>query len=290
MNSTDSIYLDRNLTPRTENLDRRTPDAPKFGSTLFFIHGICGGSWYFDNYLNAAVAAGWDTCALNLRGHGDSVSTADLDDVSVMDYVADVRAVLDSIGAAILVGHSVGGLIAQKVASLEESRVRGAVFLCSAPPKGISALSWPLIRRFLAPRYLAAVATGRTFKPREAHIRDLALNRIDRVTAGSYVRRFGPESGRVAREFVFSRVAVDERTVMCPTLVVGAECDRILPPRVQRKIARKYGADLISFPGRGHMLSLEDPWERSAVEILAWSAKIDRRFDRPSNGANRIQF
>ena len=93
-----------------------------------------GGSWYLENHLKAAAADGWDAWAINLRGHWGSRPVPDLGRVSVLEYVEDVRDCLRALGPAAVLGHSMGGLVAQKIA--EEGAVTAAVFLASAPPRG----------------------------------------------------------------------------------------------------------------------------------------------------------
>ena len=123
--------------------------APARGSLrpypLLLVHGMNGGSWYLENYLKAAAAEGWDAWAVNLRGHWGSRPVLDLGRVSVLDYVEDVRDCLRALGPSAVLGHSMGGLIAQKIA--EEGAVTAAVFLTSAPPRGIVVLRWGVLSR-----------------------------------------------------------------------------------------------------------------------------------------------
>lgn len=116
-------------------LERAIPSGRPRGVPLLFVHGMWGGSWYWVNYMMAAAQAGWDAWAINLRGHHGSRPVPDLGRVSVLDYVQDVRDCLRGLGEVILVGHSMGGLIAQKVA--ESGGVRAAVALTSAAPRWI---------------------------------------------------------------------------------------------------------------------------------------------------------
>ena len=140
-------------------LEHAAPAGRAHSRSVLFVHGMWGGSWYLRNYLYAAAQSGWDAWAVNLRGHGESPAPRGLGAVSFLDYVDDVRHCLDRLGEAVLVGHSMGGLIAQKVA--EGGGVAAAVFLTSAPPRGILTLEWPVLTR--ATRYLPAIVTGRPF-------------------------------------------------------------------------------------------------------------------------------
>src|SRR5437879_175055 len=92
-----------------------------------------GGSWLFERPLALAAAAGWEAWAINLRGHHGSRPVADLGRVRLADYVQDVTDALQKVRPAIVIGYSMGGLLAQIVAARPE--VRAAVFMVSAAPR-----------------------------------------------------------------------------------------------------------------------------------------------------------
>jgi pimeloyl-ACP methyl ester carboxylesterase len=253
-------------------VERWRPSGPPRALPLLFIHGVGGGSWYFENYLRAASEAGWGCWAVNLRGHHGSRPVADLGRVSVADYVQDARDVLEAVGPAAIVGHSMGGLVAQ-CAAASHPHARAAVFLTSAAPRGILALSGPSLAR--AWHYLGPILRNRPLRAWEADNVALILNRMTPAQRAAALRRFVPESGRATRELALGCIAVDEAQVRCPTLVVGATDDRILPPSIQRRIARKYGSAYQEARDHGHMLMLEDGWEVPFAAVLAWLAARD---------------
>jgi pimeloyl-ACP methyl ester carboxylesterase len=251
-------------------LDRLTPSGPARQHRLLLVHGMWGGTWYFENYLRLAAAEGWDAWAVNLRGHGGSRPVPDVGRLSVLDYVADVTECLALLGPAVVVGHSMGGLIAQKVA--EGGGVRAAVFLTSAAPRGIVVLRWPVLRRLA--RYLPAMARGRAFLPTAADAAALLAHRLSPAEQAALHARLVPESGRAALELALGRVAVNAGLVTCPTLVMGAGEDRITPAGVQRRIAARYGAPYLEAAGHAHMLMLEPGWERPFGRLLQWLDRV----------------
>lgn len=247
-------------------LEHWRPSGPQRSLPLLFIHGMSGGNWCFENYLRAASSEGWECWALNLRGHHGSRPVAQLGRVSLTDYVQDALDVLEAIGPAGIVGHSMGGLVAQCAAA--HPHARAAVFLTSAAPRGIVALSWPVVARIW--RYLPAMLRDRPVPSRGADSVALTLNRLTPAQRAAVLPRFVEASGRAARELAFGGIAVDASRVRCPTLVVGASDDRITSPSVQRRIARKYGSAYHEARGHAHMLMLEDGWEGPLAQILAW--------------------
>ena len=248
---------------------------------VLMVHGIMGGAWYFAKWLQFFGARGHPAYALNLRGHHGSRPVESFGRVSVMDYVADVRDATSGIrerhaGAPlILVGHSMGGLVAQKAA--EWVSPAALVLLSSVPPRGIPLLSWPLFRREL--KHVPEMLTS---KPVIADPRDAAhlfLNRVDPTEVASFVPLWTPASGRAGREITFGRIAVDAKCLTCPVLVVAGADDVAIPPRIQRKVAGKYGAAFRLYEGNAHFLIWETGWDRIASDVATW---LDQTLARPA--------
>lgn len=251
-------------------LDHRPASGPSTAPPILFVHGLWAGAWLWDGWLRIAAEAGWDAWAIELRGRNGSRPGTELGSVRIRDFVADVRDALDHVGETVVVGHSMGSLVAQAVAAADP-RVRAAAFLCSVPPRGIVAVTGPLLRQ--AGAYLPAMARGRTFAPRRADADALLMNELDPARRDEVFARLIPDSGTAAREMALGRVAVDPASVRIPVLVAGATRDRISPPALHPKLVRRYQADEIVFDGRGHQIMLEDGWESRARQVLDWAGR-----------------
>lgn len=251
-------------------VDHRPAAGASTAPSILFVHGLWAGAWLWDGWLGVAAERGWDAWAIELRGRNGSRPDTELGRVRIRDFVADVREALQHIGEAVLVGHSMGGLVAQAVTA-EDPRVRAAAFLCSVPPRGIVALSGPLLRQ--AGAYLPAMARSRTFVPRRADADAMVMNELDPSLRTELFERFIADSGAATREIALGRVAVDPAKVRAPVLVGGATHDRISPPTVHAKLVRRYGADEVVFDGRGHLVMLEEGWQARAVQVLEWAGR-----------------
>jgi len=267
-----AIQTHPELTERIDDLvlEHAAPAGRAHTPPVLFVHGMWGGSWYLRNYLYAAAQSGWDAWAVNLRGHGESPAPDGLGRASLGDYVDDVRRCLAHLGRPVLIGHSMGGLIAQKAA--EGDDVAAAVFLTSAAPRGIFGLEWGVLSRMT--RYVPAMLGAQAFRVSREHADHLLLNRLGHDQRERAFSSFGAESGRAARELALGGIPVDPAAIRCPMLVVGAADDRITPAPLQRRIARRYGAEYQEAPGHAHMLMLEDGWERPFAGVLSWMARV----------------
>ncbi len=252
-------------------LEHHVPKIKFYPYPLLFIHGMWGGSWNFQNYTTFTTKKGFEVYAVNLRGHQDSCPVENFGKVSVMDYVRDVLRIIEETGPVVLIGHSMGGLIAQKVASMMTiSEVPGAVFITSAAPMGIPVITVPLLSRMLGSRYVASMLLNRAFIPYEDDARALLFNCMKEEEAHNATLSLFQESGCAAREVALGLINVKAKSVTCSTLVVGAEKDLMAPAHIQEKIAKKYDSDYILMHGHGHMLMLEEGWEQPISEVLEW--------------------
>jgi pimeloyl-ACP methyl ester carboxylesterase len=236
---------------------------------LLLVHGVSGGAWYWARYQHFFAARGYASHAVDLRGRGASRRVADLGRVALADYVEDALAVARHLpDPPVVIGHSMGGLIALKLA--EAGAVRAAVLLCAAPPRGIPLASTALVVRQL--KHLPAMLRSRPLVGARADHDHLTFNRVPPAERAAFFDRLVPESGRVARELSLGAVAVDPARVRCPLLSVSAAEDRFVPPAVGRRIAARYGAEHRVFAGHAHFIVAEPGWEGPADAIERWIA------------------
>lgn len=234
------------------------------------VHGMFGGAWQFNGWLPLLADRGYEAQALNLRGHHGSRPVVEFGKVSVRDFVEDALEVARFLGEPVVLGHSMGGLIAQKLA--EAGAVRAAVLLCATPPRGILATSLTLIRRQL--KHLPAILGSRTMRPDRSDADWLMFNRTPQAEADAIFEQLVPESGTAGREMTFGAIAVDERRVRCPVLSVTSSDDRFVVPRIGRALAKKYAAEQLVADGNAHLVISEPGWEKVAARVLDWLDRV----------------
>lgn len=265
---------------------RLEPTGRPNGQSILFVHGMWCGAWVWRNYLQFFSALGYACYALNLRGHHPSRPVPGIGKVSLSEYLTDVREVALALGDPILVGHSMGGLLVQKLT--ETAAPAAVVAITPAPPRGIFALR--------TARLLRAVAThGREMVLRRSLMLDqreaawLALNGFSALEQARIYACFVPESGRAAFEMVCLGLKVNQARLRCPMLVVGARNDNMTPVQVVRKVAKKYRADYREYARSAHMIIMEPGWEDVSQDIASWLTGANDMAVRAS-GSNGLRL
>ncbi len=231
---------------------------------LVFIHGGFHGSWVWDNYLNYFSERGWNCFAVDLRGHhlSRALHPGALVETGIEDYVDDVRQVLGILNRSpILIGHSIGGLIAPKVAEI--CAVKGVVMIAPSPPAGVKS---GILLKDLDPTVPLVLERDR--------IDQLYLSRIPQDQREKYFDLFCPESPRAIRQIADGDIYVDAEKLIFPKLVVNGFLDPQHNNGEDINVAQYYNAPCFCFPGMGHDMMLETNWETVAEVIALWLENI----------------
>ncbi len=247
--------------------------------TIFMVHGMFCQSWVWEKYVPFFEERGWRCVTTTLRHHdiepGREPPEA-LATTSLVDYVADLEREIGALGEApVVMGHSMGGLLAQMVAA--RGLARAAVLLTPAAPAGVLALAPSVIRSF----WDVLTTWGfwrKSFRPRYEAAEYAFLEGFPVEERRGIWERLVYESGRAIFEIGLwpldgRRAArVDPPKVACPLLVVAGGRDRATPAGVVKKVARRYGsrATYREFPDRAHWVLAEPGWEEVAGAVAEW--------------------
>lgn len=255
------------------------------GPVVLLLHGVGGGreAWA-DAGMGpglssgaALAAAGFTALALDLPGYGLSAPVWPYHLAALAGAVAALITQTQA-GPAIVVGHSMGGMLAQELVASAPQVVAALVLAGTSAAFGKPGGDWQ--RDFLQSRFapldaglglagLAAALVAGMVAPGTAPERQA---RAQALMAGV------PEA--TYRAAVSALVAFDRRArladIAVPTLVITGEFDRTAAPEVARKMAERIpGAALCILPGAGHLLNIEQPVAFNAA-LLAFMRGLAR--------------
>jgi pimeloyl-ACP methyl ester carboxylesterase len=248
---------------------------------VVLIHGMSGCGDYLAPAGTAFEERGFTVHIPTLRHHElplDEGATK-IASLSLRDYADDLVKLVDSLdSAALLVGHSMGGLLAQLVAG--RTRHAGVVAACTSPPGGIYAVSPMLLRlglrHFLQPRPWAKAVYPLTWE----QFRKSTANTQTEEHARELFAGLVCDSGRVMCEVAFSwldranAATVNYPAIATPVLVIAGECDRILLPRMARQTAARYQqATYVEIPRSDHLVFCGKALRVTMGHIDDWIAR-----------------
>ena len=255
------------------------PATPSSRPPLLFVHGAFAGAWMWaERFLPWFAARGYHACALSLRGHGASFGGDQVDQHSIRDYVDDVTVAIAAVERAtgvapVLLGHSMGGFVIQKL--LERQPARAAVLMCSVPPQGLLAASFHLV--FQNPALFIdfnRLLAGNDITPDAVRAALFAHPLSDAEVAG-YARRMATESQRALWDMSMFNLVLLPAVHRTPLMVLGTDRDQLIPPFLVQSTAHAYGVPDHLFRGFGHGFPLEPGAERIAEAVVTWLEQLD---------------
>ncbi|TVP57174.1 MAG: alpha/beta hydrolase [Halomonadaceae bacterium] len=251
---------------------------------LVMIHGMWSTPAVFAEMGEYFEQQGYRVHIPALPGHRpmvemDESARISLKQCGINTYAAAIEQLVRSLPRPpVLIGHSMGGLIAQMVAA--RVPVERLILLSSAAPAGINSWAWSVVRTFghnlfKFPLWRSLTEVG------PANIRYGIANSQTPAVQQDIHQLTTYESGlasfQIGMWFLFRKplTRLDPEAVGCPVLLLSGQQDRITPITVQRKIARLYKdkATLIELPGLCHWTIAGHGLDTVTGHIKEWLAR-----------------
>jgi pimeloyl-ACP methyl ester carboxylesterase len=239
------------------------------GVPIVFLHGVTDSWRSFDGVLER-LPSDVRAFAITQRGHGHS-SKPD-GEYRYAALSADVRAFMDALElpAAVIVGHSMGGMIAQRFAIDHPDRVAGLVLMGT-----FRSLHGQTLVQEMWDSTLATLVDPVD----AAFVRDFQVSTLARDVSPEFLDMVVSESlmvpARVWRALFKGFLDTPDfshelRRVTAPTLIAWGDRDAYAPRADQEALGALIpGSRVVTYPGAGHAFHWEDP-RRFAADLMAF--------------------
>ncbi len=232
-------------------------------ATLVFLHGVGGGHAAWQDQLPYFAARAFRAVAWDQPGYGASPT---VDPYDFEHLAGALRRLLEHLGGApvVLVGHSMGGFVAQEAYARYPQLIRALVLSFTSAAFGGAGGEFQ--RQFIASR-IAPLDQGKTMA-------EIAAKLMSTMRGGKSTRGGLEHAERVMaavpaatyRKAVALLTTFDRRELLprvdVPTLVLAGADDRTAPASVMQRMTEKIpGAEYVVLDGCGHLGPMDQPDE-----------------------------
>lgn len=217
---------------------------------IIFVHGAWCGNWVWEDLIKGfdAKSYAFHFAELPYRSKAENrhVSEANfsLYRQAVMEVARDVEAKYGE--KPIMIGHSLGGMIVQSLASL--GVVERAVLIAPASPGGVFQITPKMLKVFSW--WITRWGFWKTSsKMPFEHFHRYLLSGWDIELARTFYSKLVHDSGRVLAQIAFwhSSTYVPAESVACPVLCLAGTRDHIATPALVRNLALRYKGRYIEY-------------------------------------------
>ena len=273
---------------RTANgIDLQVEQRGAGSPALVFLH-YWGGSSRTWRHVVDRLASDFRTVTFDQRGWG--LSAAPATGYALHDLADDAQAVVAALDLEryILVGHSMGGKVAQLVASRRPRGLMGLALVAPAPPVPLDlplAARQAMVRAYDTRESVVATVSG-VLAPDGLAQADLEAVIVDSLAGAPAAKQAWPlESSQENIVSALARIAV-------PAIVISGEHDRVDPPEVLERelLPRLARAQLHVLRRVGHLSPYEAP---DAVANLVRDFAVSLTDDAsspPSGGGDTCRY
>ena len=230
-------------------------------STLLFLHGVGGGRAAWDRQIPYFSALGHRAHAWDQPGYG---GTSLIDPYDLEQVAGALRRLIESLGGepAVLIGHSMGGFIAQEACARFPQLVK-ALALCFTSPS-FGGGSQEFVDKFIAAR-IAPLDAGRSMAEIAAKLMPTMRGAKSLPEGLAHAERvMGAIPPATYRKAVRLLTNFDRRAELpaigVPTLLVAGSDDRVAPAHVMERMAQRIpAAEFVLLEGCGHLGPMDQP-------------------------------
>ena len=253
---------------------------------VLMLHGIGGGRHAFAHQMQPVAAAGYQAVAWDMPGYGHSATIDPYTMETLADECLDLIDVLAPMGEAttlVLVGHSMGGMVAQEVAARAPERIAAMVLAGTTAAFGKPEGAWQ--REFIAARTAPLDAGMAMHELAKKLVAEMVAPGVDATAIAEAVAVMAAVPPQTWRAALAALVGFDRRTDLAalriPTLVIAGRQDRNAPPEVMEKMAARIaGAQFVCLEDCGHLMNFEKPEAFNSTVLGFLERNLSNSFQR----------
>jgi len=258
-----------------------TIEAGEGGVPLLVSHGFTGAKEDFADVIGPLAEAGWWVVAPDLRGHGASEQPEEEAAYSLTIFAEDLLGLTDELGwdRFALLGHSMGGMIAQELALGRPERIERLVLMSTShgPIDELDPETVEVGVAILREQGLPALLEMLTLLPKAEPTPSEVRVRAERpgyveFADGKVHRCSGAMYAAMGMELTSRHDRLDELAALSmPTLVIVGDEDRLMLAPSHRMAAAIPDAELVVVPDAAHSPQFEnpEPWWKVVSAFLA---------------------
>jgi pimeloyl-ACP methyl ester carboxylesterase len=259
------------------------------GTPVVFIHGLWLHATSWESWAELFSAAGYDPIAPGWPGDSDTVEASRANPDSIADHGIDdvtrhYQAIIDTLPARpILIGHSFGGMIAEKLLGLDYGAA--AIGIDAAQIKGVLPLPLSALHSTL-PVFKNPANKHRAVSLTAEQFRYSFGNAVSEEESDALYERWAiPAPGKPLFEAAAANFSLHSPAKVNtgnegrgPLLLIMGGRDHTVPEAITKATVKQYRhspavTELEEFSDRGHSLTIDSGWRKVADLCLAWLAK-----------------
>ena len=251
------------------------------------VHGAFCGGWSLEILARPFEAEGYKVLRPDLPGHAPDDPPGAVAGLSISDYVGAIVSLCRSQAEPpILIGHSLGGLVAMLAAS--RTPVRALALLAPSAPWGVPVASLEEAVSAFGVQLMGPFWTG-AIEPDPGLMRIYGLDKAAPEVRDAALGRLRHESGRALGQTLnwwmdpFMSTSLGAGALRIPALALVGDRDKIHAPASVRLTAKRLGAAFDVLPGMGHWLVVEPGAPAIAERILTWLETVSQTRSEPAS-------
>ncbi|MCI4647239.1 alpha/beta hydrolase [Phaeodactylibacter sp.] len=278
------LFLMASLLIVAQTISQTKPDGEMKKSieskSIVFIHGLFLNSGSWAEWKSFFEEKGYTTYAPSYLGHeGDPAKLREkapesLGQLTFSEVVDQMEAFIKTLPEKpILVGHSMGALVAQKL--VEKELAEAAVIISSAPPQGVITTKLSFAKSNLG--LLNPFKGNSVHYPTKKWFHYAFTNTLSREESDRIFEQYVvPESRNIPRETLKKAGKIDFKKPHVPMLFLSAEKDHIIPASLNSKNFKRYkDSNSIRehkiFEGKDHHFIVgSEHWKEVATYVHSW--------------------